>query len=217
LGKSLFSLAFLSLIPILPEMSRSTLQWAVLFWAMVWSASAQNTAGPPTAARAAESLVTTVQNEFYQVAGKSADEVRADMNQKRKGNYDAVTSWDIRWSFQARKEATGFNLQDVRVTVKITTLMPSWSGEGANRDDLLLWNRYIEALQEHEQEHSDNALKIARDIYEALNSQETKPTLTKAQSEGNNTGYRLLEKLRKLDGDFDSRTSHGATQGAVFP
>lgn len=152
---------------------------------------------------------------YYEINGSTADDLRKAMN--RLGpldptdglHYDARSDWHISWNWPGYGESE-CDLSQASVDYDIKVTVPYWN-TATDMDPVVIdrWNRYMTALELHEQGHVDitvnNYLKV-RDAIQAA----TCDTTERAAQEA-------IEEIRSLQAKYDQQTRHGNLQGAVFP
>ena len=160
---------------------------------------------------------------YYEVTGHSAGELRAQLD--RLGpigsdgrRYDGRTDWDARWSYSYSDSAAGCRIDRVTVSANITYTMPSWNGADSAPQPLREhWRGYLAALRRHEEGHRDLALEAARAIERGIREMPQTLLCQALPAALDALGQRTVEQHKKLDAEYDARTGHGTTQGAVFP
>jgi predicted secreted Zn-dependent protease len=131
----------------------------------------------------------------------------------------ALTTWDVVWNYQyVARQGGGCGLGDIRVSVRIEVLMPSWSAP-ATADGSLVdrWRRFIAAVSVHERGHVQNALDRAGEVATTLPLLDPAATCDALERVADADGAAIIDRGRAWDRDYDDETGHGATQGAVFP
>ncbi len=164
---------------------------------------------------AAHSAVTekVIQNP-YVVTGKTEDEVRADINAKRNGNYDATAKWWIRWNFWYRTSPGQCAIARIATTLELTFVEPKLiTSEPSVQKS---FDDYMVKLRTHEQGHADIAREVARRIDAAIPPL-TAPTCDELGKNANALAHSLIREGNTQQEDYDARTNHGATQGARWP
>lgn len=161
-------------------------------------------------------------NEYYDVAGSSDNELRAAINTRRPKDsdgvqHDAVTNWDVRWTYRSATGAQGCTLTSLSTRLEVVTIMPRWSTRQAGTMLEQRWNAFVAALERHETEHLQISLRAAQRIHERLSSLDAARTCPLLEESINSTGQALLDQFRAEDKEYDRRTQHGASQGARFP
>ncbi len=144
--------------------------------------------------------IQPVQNEFYNVTGRTLAEVAAQLNPSEWGR----CTYHYSYSF----ETTNRRATRVDITLTLTILMPRWQGEGwdnASAAAKAEWNRMIAALRAHEEGHAEIARRWAPVFKDRL--------LNQLQG---NLQQRFNQTLRQADAEqrqYDADTQHGRTQG----
>jgi predicted secreted Zn-dependent protease len=156
-------------------------------------------------------LAATDEVETYEVVGHSARDIRTSINQRRDGDYDARTDWNIRW----RPD----DCASSRWTISLDVLyvLPEWNA--SEEDDVALidaWTTYMDALYCHEYGHGRLAVQCANEVYDAVSALPGGDCTT-LQSRAETVAQNVLDTCRERDIDYDDVTNHGATMGAVFP
>lgn len=150
----------------------------------------------------------------YAVTGKTEEEVRADINAKRKGSYDATAQWWIRWNFWYRTAPGQCAISRVNTTLDLTFVEPRLTtSEPSVRKS---FDAYMAKLRTHEQGHADIAREVARRIDAAIPSL-TAATCDELGNKANALAHSLIREGNKEQEAYDARTDHGATQGARWP
>jgi predicted secreted Zn-dependent protease len=170
---------------------------------------------------ASSPLTVVERTEYYDVAGSTEHELRADIDRRRPKDSesvrrDAVAKWDIQWKYRYATASDGCAVASLTTTVEVVTIFPRWSnrqsGAVAQR-----WDKWIAALEVHETEHTQIALAAAQVIHERLSAVEAARTCPLLEESINSKGLALLDQLRNDNAEYDRRTQHGATQGTRFP
>ncbi len=171
-------------------------------------------------AHAAPSL--TERHEDYTVMGRSAAELRSQLNRlgPRSGDgkiYDANTHSELSWQHTFQTSLDGCRISAADIRLAVVYVMPRWadysSGSRELRDS---WDRFIGNLTIHEQGHRDVGMQVAADLERELLGMRGRycDELGRAADEAARSA---LKTLMDRNREFDDRTRHGADQGAVFP
>lgn len=174
--------------------------------------SATPTVGPtPTADQTAD--ITGADIIYYDIYGQSADDLRGQMNALGPPDggrrWDAYTAWYIRWNWP------GYGTRDcdlgrATTSLEITVTLPRWANpKGADSALITKWNKYYETLSRHEQGHVDIVTKSYPKVLQAIQN----ATCQTAEQ----AALQAIEPIHEADQDYDTRTRHGATEGATFP
>jgi predicted secreted Zn-dependent protease len=151
---------------------------------------------------------------YYDIYGSSVKELRREMHAKHPSGFDgfngdATTKWSIRWTWKGYG-TNQCDLSSAKVTYSIQVIMPRWTPpENANPELVARWNKYIQALNEHEKGHVDYVIAHYQSVREAI--------LGAICSTADAAAKAALDPIRQHDVEYDAETKHGATQGARFP
>ena len=123
----------------------------------------QNTLTPSAVSTLSASGPASIPNatmQYYDVAGSTESELRADLNSKGPVGYDgykgdATTQWSIGWTWPGY--GTVFcTLSAPTVTYQITVVFPRWNAPASAPPPLVAkWTNFALALGEHEKGHVD--------------------------------------------------------------
>ncbi len=167
-------------------------------------------------------VVEKVDATRYWVEGRTAGDVRAYMNANGPTSlsddrrYDAVTNWNLRWSFRYRGDSP-CAISAATVEVEVLTILPTLQMDGLPSDLITRWGRYLQALSAHEKTHVEKAVGAARDLKAALEHAPAAPTCDELAGALNTLGEEHVQRLRAADNEYDVATAHGRNEGAVFP
>ncbi len=163
--------------------------------------------------------IPNAQIKYYVITGTTATALRKQMNtlgplDAHGVRSDAVTDWFVRWTWPGYGSAQ-CDLTQVQVSASITVTFPQWSipiSSEAQPGLMKLtnqWQRYTLRLAQHESGHVELALKNQNAIRQSIE----RATCTTAD----HAAQQALARLNTLQASYDTKTRHGATQGATFP
>lgn len=162
--------------------------------------------------------VVTTETNYYLVDGKNARAIRRDMNNKRTGKYDALTSWWIKWHFYWNTEAGLCKLTQVTTDVDIKFTLPKLMPDNAaDENTRQRWDSYYQALIAHENGHRDLAIGAAAEIETALLDMEARDDCKRLEKDANSLAQRIVADYSAQQKQYDMDTNHGINKGAVFP
>jgi predicted secreted Zn-dependent protease len=145
----------------------------------------------------------------YDVSGSTESEIRAQLNARGPGGYDAYTQWHVRWSWPGQGTAN-CRLQEAEVSYEVTVTFPRWAPtEQATPELVMKWNGYLYALALHETGHVNNVVAHFPAVVAAIKGSTCLSAEAAAQA--------VLQQMRQYDTQYDATTDHGRTQGARFP
>lgn len=165
----------------------------------------------------------SVKIDYYKLYSTSQLGLRREMNEKGirwtdGKTYDGFTSWYVKWRYEYYYKKGYCSLEAVDVSVEVKYTLPKWVVKPlGNREARNKWVRYSDALKKHEDGHRDFGIGAARDIEEALLSIGSRPSCDRLGADANAVAYRIINDYNKKEIEYDRKTEHGRTQGAVFP
>jgi predicted secreted Zn-dependent protease len=126
------------------------------------------------------------------------------------------TEWMVTW--RARWAGSGpCRVQNVDVQLRTRIILPRWvQPPDAPAGLVERWNAFMAALSEHEVGHADIAASAARQVRREV-ERVTSPTCAGMEPLTQAAAERVLEEHRRRNLEYDRRTRHGLTQGAVWP
>jgi predicted secreted Zn-dependent protease len=170
-------------------------------------------------------LHETMRVDTYAVRGRTAAEIRADLN--RNGpisiaegrRFDALTTWTLRWTLRYDRRGGGCALAGANVYLDVVVLLPELEADESRPPRLLAtWQAYREALAAHEMTHYEQQRRGAQELQNALTTfNGVWPSCRELASQLKVTGDEEVAAIFAADRKFDELTEHGRLRGAVFP
>ncbi len=160
--------------------------------------------------------------EYYNIYGDRAGKLREEMDKKssaRSGGqtYDAHTEWYVSWNFKYKKANNFYKITSITTDIDIDYYMPRWKNSYRGSAELRQrWDKYMRALAEHERGHKDLGVKAAREIESKIFRIKPQKSSNQLEKNANDLCQSIIAKYNQLEVDYDFRTKHGETQGAVF-
>ena len=166
-------------------------------------------------------LTIAESTQYYEVAGSSADELRAAIALRAPRDHTGqrgvgMTSWEVRWGYQLKQTASGCTRTSLKMEVNLVIALPRWKNRYDNTALADRWNTYLAALEGHERGHLEIALREAHEIYAQLSRLNSAKTCALLEESIDSTGKTMVDDLNRVQSDYDRRTKHGATQGVQF-
>ena len=156
---------------------------------------------------------------YYDVHGRSFDEVRADM--RRLGPKVADSSFvgetrsPMRWTWRTESANGTCSIRSVSVSVNAQITLPRWSPPADTEPGLAAeWTRFISALETHEAGHKDISAKAGSEIVERLNG--LSGLCSQIGTRANDVARAIVDKASDQQKTYDAATRHGLTQGTAF-
>jgi predicted secreted Zn-dependent protease len=158
--------------------------------------------------------VPNVTMAYYDVYAITPAAIRNELNSKllrdpSGATGDSLTEWHYSWRWKT-EPGRECETQSAEIVFRAKVTLPKLVDRrrlDASTD--AAWRRYMNALIEHEAEH----VRLAYAGRSSIESAVRGATCTAANAAGN----QAANYLRQQDIDFDRRTGHGLSNGAVFP
>jgi predicted secreted Zn-dependent protease len=163
-----------------------------------------------------------VTEHFYDVEGHKVRNLKKELHRKGKeatgGRHHALTQWTVRWNFHFRQMGPSCVLEALKTDLEITYQLPRWTDrESAPQDLIRKWDRYYAALKRHEDGHAAIGRRAAEEIDRELRKIVQPGGCNNFSNTVNTAANRILDLYKQEEKDYDDNTSHGRTQGAIFP
>lgn len=162
-------------------------------------------------------------NEYYEIRGSSEKELRKQMLQNGcvwddGRRYDSVTSWYWTWDYGADHASQTCSTEDFSVTLEITIRYPKWVQDGEAPQSLVdKWNEYMNNLALHEEGHRDKVLDTVAEFSGAVAGLPHGLSCADRDQKVRTLSSEMMAQLNAAQQEYDTDTSHGVTQGALFP
>lgn len=143
----------------------------------------------PTIALA--SMTTKTQIKYYNIKGKTTQQLKRQMREFGPNGYWAYVNWYVNWKTRS-----------CRVSLRIVYTYPRWANiNQAPKSTQQKWRRMISALKKHEKGHARHGVEAAREI--------NKNNCRNPKAD--------INKWAEQDKIYDQRTKHGLIQGVKLP
>lgn len=127
--------------------------------------------------------------------------------------YHGYARWQVDWRFWWTQTPSGScRIDRVEVSMTGRIQLPSIAGGTAAQRDR--FERYVRALDVHEQGHLDFGRRAAGEIERVLLGMTDARGCGQLEAAANEQGDRILERYQALEDRYDRETGHGRTQGA---
>ena len=158
----------------------------------------------------------------YTVIGSTAHQLRAVLRTLapvRHGHrFGAFTDWEIAWRYQHADDRGSHQIHEVTVEVRATITSPLWKPPRSAAATLVAaWREYAAAIETHEQGHVALAVEAAGAIRRRLLVLPPFPSKTALADAAQAIADEELRSAREREIAYDQITSHGRSQGVVFP
>jgi predicted secreted Zn-dependent protease len=169
-------------------------------------------------------LTVSVRNVYYRIQGRTAADLRAQMNRlgpldsysgKR---YDAYANWSLTWRVRDLYTSAGCRITGATVLVELGYTYPRWAPPPSASTQLRRkWQRYLKALHKHENGHGSIAAEMGRKMLRGIRSLAPRNSCRSLEAAVDQVGADGVERTNRAESAYDARTNHGTTQGARFP
>lgn len=175
---------------------------------------------PPGAIARPAGLSITTHERYYDVSGTSVSELRDAIRrlgpQEQGQPADALTVWDLEWTYAERRSAEGCTLRDVRVTLMMTMTLPRWNPPADAPARLVAaWREYLDHVKIHEAGHQAIADQYARRLLTALTGLRA-ASCDALWDAASRTAARINAEGQARNRAYDLETKNGQTQGVVL-
>lgn len=158
-----------------------------------------------------------IEYHYYPVEGATFHALRDSLNRNGPHGFHAYTAWHVSWQYDYAPSPKQCGLTNIQVTQTANITFPEWNRPLSASSPLQqAWQRYANALMEHELGHVKHG-QLAKQAIEAHLKELSPATNCKAISRKANAGaYKILHHYQTEDKNYDRQTQHGKTQGAWF-
>jgi predicted secreted Zn-dependent protease len=158
---------------------------------------------------------------YYSVAGATLREIQASLRSNRPwkstAENDGYTRWHVEWNFAVNPAGNKCRLTSFSTRTTVAITLPRWvAPTNATAEVRGAWQRYITALGQHEAGHGQMALAAAAEMQKRVKESSEDADCTALKQKINSLGQSIIEQYRARDQQYDERTRHGETQGAVL-
>jgi len=169
------------------------------------------------------SPVVTEHYEYYEIRGNNEKELRNQMC--RNGcpfsdgkKYDSLTTWKVKLDYGYAQATKSCAADSVKVNVAINFRYPKWvRTDDAPPQLVAKWDNYMKNLVMHENEHRDIAVAAATELSKAVAALPAASSCTELDRQVRAMSSERLDKLSADEKRLDDTTSHGKTEGVIFP
>lgn len=130
--------------------------------------------------------------------------------------YYGYTKWRIDWHYEWKITEEGqFRISKVQTTLKCKVTLPKLSGATTKeqRDE---FDRFLQALNVHEQGHLDYAKQASVEIEKRISSMAPMDSSESLSSAADAIGFQTLKEFNNRSDRYDLETGYGKTQGAYL-
>jgi predicted secreted Zn-dependent protease len=129
--------------------------------------------------------------------------------------FHGYTHWNVRWNFWWQQDGAG-RCRITRVSTRLQSRIQMPELATGTVAQTAAFARYHAALYQHELGHVEFGRKAAQAIDRGIAALPPAPDCPTLEQQANALGQRLLAEQAQQERDYDQRTRHGATQGALL-
>jgi predicted secreted Zn-dependent protease len=160
---------------------------------------------------------------FYDVAGRTADELRDAMNRggplgSDGSHQDAFASWKVHYTYQTAAGAGGCSLKRLRVDADITSILPRWVDKPATSSGLTdRWDKHVAALEANLEGIRDIGRRAAAGLRDSLWKIPGQPRCEALDDRIGTTADAVLQQHVRETEEYDAAARNDPAKAARFP
>jgi predicted secreted Zn-dependent protease len=163
----------------------------------------------------------TAREQYYDIDGSSAGALRDQIQRlgpkdETGQSRDALTVWNLEWSYGTAQQGDSCALRDVKVTLDVAVTLPRWKPPSTATPRLIdSWRSYLQHVRQHEAGHRLIAERNARELMTALGAMRG-AACNKLATDASRAAEGIVAEGRSRNRAYDVETKHGQTQGVVL-
>ncbi len=148
--------------------------------------------------------------QYYDIAGRTIEEIEAQIRSKGPAGWAGVTHSDVRYEFQTRRDAGLCRIDSVHAAFRGKVELPRWTEERAATGELRgWWKHYMVTLRQHEDGHVRIGIETAAEVEQALLATAAAPSCEQVKAEAERRAHAVLRQLEPRQQLWDQTTDHG--------
>ena len=92
--------------------------------------------------------------------------------------------------------------------------LPELISQSPSSEASIVWQRWFPALLQHERQHANNAVQVARRGETRLLTLPQERSCDQLNQRARSMVDQMIEQLRSINAEYDERTNHGESEGA---
>lgn len=184
------------------------------FWAaLVWLVGAFPLGAEPK---------TTIQFKYYPIYPRRPQDLAQELDARspiifQGKKYRGYTQWRVRWQFYWQEAPQSCRITRVNTYLEVIYTLPQIPPRHQTTPETRQkFNRYLQALFQHEENHKNSGLDSAGEIERTLLTLAPVKTCSQLETLANQTAQAIIEKYRRRDREYDQRTDHGRREGVTL-
>ncbi len=167
---------------------------------------------------------STLKIVTYQVTGKTPNDISKSLEANALSDphepgsrFYALTKWQLSGNWATKPSTRGCEVTSGEISVVMTMTLPLLTTTGVPPDTLKKFNTFVDKTVLHESGHVELVLQGARDYQRTLGNFAPVSDCEGLKAQLSNLYRRSFDTIDAVNVDYDVKTKHGLTQGAVFP
>ena len=165
--------------------------------------------------------IETVEYKNYLISPRFPQEIKPELMRntpirEHGGTFNGHTDWYIDWQYQTRQEPNICRIHNVRVKVHVVHTLPILSEYVTDEQTITVFNKFNNALTQHEKNHGNNGLLAAREIDKAISEIQAQQSCRYISRTIDDIGNTIVQKYIAADREYDRVTQSGLSEGAVI-
>lgn len=163
---------------------------------------------------------TELNYHYYTAYADENSTVREALNQatpitQNNHRYHGYTKWYVRWRYRWHEQPNGrCHITSVNTSITGDIQLPKL--ENANAEQQAIFDKYINALNQHELGHYNLGKQAGEKIDQYISELPEMQSCKILEKTANDFGYQTLDEYRAIEKQYDADTQHGKTQGAYL-
>jgi len=163
----------------------------------------------------------SIEYKYYVISPRVPQEIKPELIRNSPireggGSFNGHTDWYVDWKYQTRPSPYGCQLESSRVNVRVVHILPALSEYVTDTQTIEVFNKFNNALTQHELNHGKHGLSAAREIDEVFKEAQPQPNCRQMSRMLNDIGNTIVQKYIWKDNEYDRTTNNGMTEGAVI-
>lgn len=168
----------------------------------------------------AETIEST-EYKYYVISPRSPYQIKPELVRRSPireagGTFNGHTDWYIDWKYQATPGSGGCRLNDIKTTVHVIHTLPALSENVTDKQTIDVFNKFNNALTQHEKNHGNNGLTAAREMDKLFSEIQPQQDCRYLSRMVNDIGNSIVQKYIHADNEYDRTTNNGETEGAFI-
>jgi len=165
--------------------------------------------------------IESIEYKHYVISPRVPHEIKPELMRHSPirqggGSFNGHTDWYINWKYQTTPSPYGCQLRDSQVNVRVVHILPALSEYVTDTQTIEVFNKFNDALTQHELNHGKHGLLAAREIDETFKGIQAQQNCRQMSRMLNDIGNSIVRKYAQKDSEYDRITSNGFTEGAVI-